>query len=57
MIPVIDSALYRYLVNEMINLPYRSPERERLAVLQKQLAEAQQSMLRDKTLDVWQKAS
>lgn len=56
MLPVITPKFYQSLVNAMIALPMYSPERARLAVLQRQLAEAQQALARDKILDVWLKA-
>lgn len=56
LLPVITPKFYQSIVNAMIALPMNSPERARLAVLQRQLAEAQQVLSRAKTLDVWLKA-
>lgn len=56
MIPAITPKFYQSIVAAMVAAPMGSPERTRLSVLQRQLAEAQQELAREKTLDVWVKA-
>lgn len=56
MIPAITPKFYQTLVNTLIALPLNSPERIRLHLLQRQLAEAQQVLSASKTLADWQKA-
>jgi hypothetical protein len=55
-IPAISSKLYQTVITEMLKRPFNSPERRQLEALQRQLSEAQQAMLKDKTLDAWHKA-
>lgn len=57
MLPAIHSKLYHQIVNTLIALPFKDPERTRLGVLQRQLADAQQVMSRTRgDLEVWIKA-
>lgn len=56
MIPAITLKFYQSLVAAMVSSPMGGAERARLAVLQRQLAEAQQELAREKILDVWVKA-
>lgn len=54
--PAITQKLYQAVIAEMIKLPFDNPERHRLAVIQRQLADAQQVLFATKTLDAWIKA-
>lgn len=58
MLPAIHSKLYHQIVNTLIALPWKDPERARLEELQRQLADAQQQMSRARggVLEEWLKA-
>lgn len=56
MIPAITLKFYQSIVAAMVASPMGGAERARLAVLQRQLAEAQQDLAREKTLNDWVKA-
>lgn len=56
MLPAINQKLYLAVVSAVANYSTINPDRLRLMVLQRQMAEAQQAMATEKTLDTWLKA-